>query len=71
MTWGEIGQLMSGAGVLMTSLCAGVTVTIISRYQKRRHGLMIFELSMQSSGMTNISVKFAGGLLVTSCIMKC
>jgi hypothetical protein len=36
MTWGEIGQLMSGAGVLMTSLCAGVTVTIISLYQKRR-----------------------------------
>ena len=21
MTWGEIGQLMSGAGVLITSLC--------------------------------------------------
>jgi hypothetical protein len=36
MTWGEIGQLMSGAGVLITSLCAGVTVTIISLYQKRR-----------------------------------
>jgi predicted glycosyltransferase len=36
MTWGEMGQLMSGAGVLMTSLCAGVTVTIISLYQKRR-----------------------------------
>jgi hypothetical protein len=36
MTWGEIGQLMSGAGVLMTSLCAGVTVTLISLYQKRR-----------------------------------
>ena len=36
MTWGEIGQLMSGAGVLMTSLCAGVTVTIISLYQKRK-----------------------------------
>jgi hypothetical protein len=27
---------MSGAGVLMTSLCAGVTVTLISLYQKRR-----------------------------------
>jgi hypothetical protein len=36
MTWGEIGRLMSGAGVLMTSLCAGVTVTLISLYQKRR-----------------------------------
>jgi hypothetical protein len=36
MTWGEIGQLMSGAGVLMTSLCAGMTVTIISLYQKRK-----------------------------------
>jgi hypothetical protein len=36
MTWGEIGQLMSGAGVLMTSLCAGVTVTLISLYQKRK-----------------------------------
>ena len=36
MTWGEIGQLMSGAGVLMTSLCAGVTVTLVSLYQKRR-----------------------------------
>jgi hypothetical protein len=36
MTWGEIGQLMSGAGVLITSICAGVTVTIISLYQKRR-----------------------------------
>ena len=36
MTWGEMGQLMSGAGVLMTSLCAGVTVTIISLYQKRK-----------------------------------
>ena len=36
MTWGEIGQLMSGAGVLITSLCAGVTVTIISLYQKRK-----------------------------------
>jgi hypothetical protein len=33
---GRIGQLMSGAGVLMTSLCAGVTVTLISLYQKRR-----------------------------------
>jgi hypothetical protein len=36
MTWGEIGQLMSGTGVLITSLCAGVTVTIISLYQKRK-----------------------------------
>ena len=36
MTWGEIGQLMSGAGVLMTSLCAGVTVTILSLYHKRK-----------------------------------
>jgi hypothetical protein len=36
MTWGEIGQLMSGAGMLMTSLCAGMTVTIISLYQKRK-----------------------------------
>jgi hypothetical protein len=36
MTWGEIGQLMSGAGVLVTSLCAGVTVTLISLYQKCR-----------------------------------
>jgi hypothetical protein len=36
MTWGEIGQLMSGAGVLITSLCAAVTVTIISLYQKRK-----------------------------------
>ena len=36
MTWGEIGQLMSGAGVLITSLCAGVTVTLISLYQKRK-----------------------------------
>jgi hypothetical protein len=36
MTWGEIGQLMSGAGVLISSLCAGVTVTIISLYQKRK-----------------------------------
>ena len=36
MTWGEIGQLMSGTGVLVTSLCAGVTVTIISLHQKRK-----------------------------------
>jgi hypothetical protein len=36
MTWGEIGQLMSGTGVLITSLCAGVTVTIISLHQKRK-----------------------------------
>ena len=36
MTWGEIGQLMSGTGVLITSVCAGVTVTIISLYQKRK-----------------------------------
>src|SRR5215211_1249798 len=36
MTWGEIGQLMSGTGVLITALCAGVTVTIISLYQKRK-----------------------------------
>jgi hypothetical protein len=36
MTWGEIGQFMSGAGVLLTSLCAGVTVTLISLYQKRK-----------------------------------
>jgi hypothetical protein len=27
---------MSGTGVLITSLCAGVTVTIISLYQKRK-----------------------------------
>ena len=27
---------MSGAGVLITSLCAGVTVTLISLYQKRK-----------------------------------
>ena len=36
MTWGEMGQLMSGAGILISSLCAGVTVTIISLYQKRK-----------------------------------
>jgi hypothetical protein len=36
MTWGEIGQLMSGTGVLMTSLCAGVTVTLVSLHQKRK-----------------------------------
>ena len=36
MTWGEIGQLMSGAGVLITSLCAGVTVTLVSLHQKRK-----------------------------------
>ena len=36
MTWGEIGQLMSGTGVLITSLCAGMTVTIISLHQKRK-----------------------------------
>ena len=36
MTWGEIGQLMSGTGVLITSLCAGVTVIIIPLYQKRK-----------------------------------
>ena len=36
MTWGEIGQLMSGTGVLITSLCAGVTVTLVSLHQKRR-----------------------------------
>ena len=35
MTWGEIGQLMSGTGVLITSVCAGVTVTIISLYAFR------------------------------------
>jgi hypothetical protein len=36
MTWGEIGQLMSGTGVLITSLCAGVTVTLVSLHQKRK-----------------------------------
>jgi hypothetical protein len=36
MTWGEIGQLMSGTGVLFTSLCAGVTVTLVSLHQKRK-----------------------------------
>ena len=61
MTWGEIGQVMSGAGVLITSLCAGVTVTIISLYQKRvirskrdkaiflvayRHGLRASEIGL-------------------------
>ena len=39
MTWGEIGQLMSGTGVLITSLCVGVTITIISLYQKRKQWL--------------------------------
>ena len=36
MTWGEMGQLMSGAGVLITSLCAGVTVILVSLHRKRK-----------------------------------
>jgi len=44
MTWGEIGQLMSGAGVLITSLCAGATVTLISLYQKRKQWVNDFSM---------------------------
>jgi len=36
MTWGEMGQLMAGIGIIITALCAGATLIVISLQQKRK-----------------------------------